>query len=267
MISGLTVTLAIRVHATTESLYQYLPLWNSRAIIPYPFWSRSPDLELFTNASGRLGFGIYFQGHWLNGSWPSNLSDCSIQWKELYPIALACLLWGPLWRGKKLLFHCDQSWTFEQRVLPMTPSLCTLFVQSSFALHPTNSLFLSLTFEVQTIQSLCFVPFSDVPVPPTCPQADLKPTTMPVSGWYPVCPHRKQPCRPVCRCPPSSFISTRHQADNWTLLLPPSTYHHVSHAPAKRSEFTSPSPVHFNPLVHQFYLFRLLITVTEILQN
>ena len=86
---------------------KYLPLWNGRAIIPDPFWSRSPDLELFTDASGGLGFGIYFQGRWLNGSWPSYLSDRSIQWKELYPIALSCLLWGPLWRGKKLLFHCD----------------------------------------------------------------------------------------------------------------------------------------------------------------
>ena len=42
---------------------KFLPLWNGRAIIPDPFWSRSPDLELFTDASGGLGFGIYFQGH------------------------------------------------------------------------------------------------------------------------------------------------------------------------------------------------------------
>ena len=58
---------------------KYLPLWNGRAIIPDPFWSRFPDLKLFTDASGGLSFGIYFQGRWLNGSWPSYLSDCSIQ--------------------------------------------------------------------------------------------------------------------------------------------------------------------------------------------
>jgi len=40
----------------------------------------------------------------------------------------------------------------------VTPSLCTLFVQSSFALYPTNSPFLSLTFEVQTIQLLMLCP-------------------------------------------------------------------------------------------------------------
>ncbi|KAL9976443.1 hypothetical protein ACROYT_G013744 [Oculina patagonica] len=106
---------------------KFLPLWNGRAIIPDPFWSRSPDLELFTDASGGLGFGIYFQGHWLNGSWPPNLADRSIQWKELYPIALACLLWGPLWRGKKLLFHCDNQsvvdiWAKGSSHAPLPPT-------------------------------------------------------------------------------------------------------------------------------------------------
>ena len=40
-------------------------------------------------------------------NWPPELRDRSIQWQELYPIALACLLWGHQWSGKKLLFHCD----------------------------------------------------------------------------------------------------------------------------------------------------------------
>ena len=61
----------------------------------------------------------------------------------------------------------NQLWIFGLRVLPTTPSLCTSLVQSSCALHPTSSLFLSLTFQVQTIP--CFVPFSDVPVPSTRP--------------------------------------------------------------------------------------------------
>ena len=47
----------------------------------------------------------------------------------------------------------NQLWTFGLTVLPATPSLCTSLVQSSFALHPTSSLFLFLTFEVQTIPS------------------------------------------------------------------------------------------------------------------
>ena len=86
---------------------QFLPTWNGRAIIPEPHWTKSPDLELFTDASGSLGFGIFYMGHWISKPWPPQLQDRSIQWKELYPIAIACLIWGQQWSGKKLLFHCD----------------------------------------------------------------------------------------------------------------------------------------------------------------
>ena len=110
---------------------KFLPLWNGRAIIPDPFWSRSLDLELFTDASGGLGFGIYFQGHWLNGSWPPNLSDRSIQWKELFHCGRA--------RNYCSTVTTNQSWTFGPRVPPATPSSCTLSGQFSFAPHPTNS--------------------------------------------------------------------------------------------------------------------------------
>ena len=86
---------------------QFLPTWNGRAIIPDPLWIKSPDLELFTDASESLGYGIFYMGHWISEPWPPQLQDRSIQWKELYPIAIACLLWGQQWSGKKLLFHCD----------------------------------------------------------------------------------------------------------------------------------------------------------------
>ena len=86
---------------------RFLPSWNGRAIIPDPHWTKSPDLELFTDASGNLGYGIFYMGHLLANPWPPELRDRSIQWQELYPIAFACLLWGHQWSGKKLLFHCD----------------------------------------------------------------------------------------------------------------------------------------------------------------
>ena len=30
----------------------------------------------------------------------------SIQWQELYPIYLACMLWAPLWANRSICFHC-----------------------------------------------------------------------------------------------------------------------------------------------------------------
>ena len=70
----------------------FLSTWNGRAIISDPYWSRSTDLALFTDASGSLGYGIFYDGHWIADSWPAILKDRSIQWQELYPIALSCLL-------------------------------------------------------------------------------------------------------------------------------------------------------------------------------
>ena len=64
-------------------------------------------MELFTDASGSLDYGIFYTSHWIASPWPPVLQNRSIQWKELYPIALVCLIWGHQWTGKKLLFHCD----------------------------------------------------------------------------------------------------------------------------------------------------------------
>lgn len=101
------VTMNREAHRDITWWLQFLPTWNGRAIIPEPHWTKSPDLELFTDASGSLGYGIFYMGHWIFEPWPPQLQDRSIQWKELYPIAIACLLWGQQWSGKKLLFHCD----------------------------------------------------------------------------------------------------------------------------------------------------------------
>ena len=164
---------------------KYLPLWNGRAIIPDPVWSRSPDLELFTDASGGLGFGIYFQGRWLNGSWPSDLSDRSIQWMELYPIALSCLLWGPLWKGKKLLFHCDNQsvvdiWAKGSFRDPLLMHLvrsiffCAASHQFSVLVSHIRGTDNSIADALSRFQMLRF----RQPVP----QADLEPTPLPSSA-------------------------------------------------------------------------------------
>ena len=52
---------------------QFLPTWNGCAIIPEPHWTKSPDLELFTDASGSLGHGIFYMGHWISEPWPPQL--------------------------------------------------------------------------------------------------------------------------------------------------------------------------------------------------
>ena len=60
---------------------KFLPSWNGCAIVPDPYWTRTPDLELFTDASGSLGYGIYYMGHWVAAPWPPLLQERSI-WKS-----------------------------------------------------------------------------------------------------------------------------------------------------------------------------------------
>eukprot|EP00117_Sycon_ciliatum_P020140 scpid38648/ scgid18029/ len=86
-----------------------LPSWNGRALIRDYRWSQSPDLELFTDASGH-GHGGYFKGEWFTGTWAEAQTKpprTSIIWREMFPVATACALWGPKWSGKKILLHCD----------------------------------------------------------------------------------------------------------------------------------------------------------------
>ena len=84
----------------------FLPSWNGSASLLQPTWSPSPDLQLYTNASGTLGCGGYYSGQWFTLQWPRDFS-LSIAWKELYPIFLSCSIWGNSWHGSRVLFHCD----------------------------------------------------------------------------------------------------------------------------------------------------------------
>ena len=41
------------------------------------------------------------------------MGEWSIAQKELFPIVLAVLLWGNVWRGRAILVHCDNQAAVE----------------------------------------------------------------------------------------------------------------------------------------------------------
>ena len=63
----------------------FLPQWNRKSCILNPHTTLTPDMKLFTDASGGMGFGIYFEPHWVAEWWPPEVLDNSIEWKELFP--------------------------------------------------------------------------------------------------------------------------------------------------------------------------------------
>ena len=86
---------------------EFFQSWNGCSFLQYPLWAPIPDFEVSSDASGALGYGAVFQGHWFSGAWlPSQVSQ-SIEYKELFPIVVAAYLWGPQWASKRVNFLSD----------------------------------------------------------------------------------------------------------------------------------------------------------------
>ncbi|MGL5293018.1 MAG: reverse transcriptase-like protein [Aeromonas sp.] len=54
---------------------------------------------------------LFFQGQWFAERWPDQISlaqnSASSALYELYPIAVACVLWGSAWSRKHIIMFCD----------------------------------------------------------------------------------------------------------------------------------------------------------------
>ena len=91
---------------------EFLEHWNGVSIFLDSHISSPPELQLFTDASGTLGYGGFLNGLWFQGRWLpehtlSKQRGISIEWQELFPIYLACVLWAPTWTGKRIRMWCD----------------------------------------------------------------------------------------------------------------------------------------------------------------
>ena len=86
----------------------FLQEFNGVAIIPDQMWVGEEDIELFTDASGRIGCGGYFKGQWFQSRWPGEIGTTkSITWLEFFPIVIAIVLWGHTLSGKRIILRSD----------------------------------------------------------------------------------------------------------------------------------------------------------------
>lgn len=88
----------------------FLERFNGRSLfLEGPMSNR--DLELFTDASGSLGFGAFFQGEWCAEEWPAAWREgglCkNLAFLELFPIVVSLEIWGEHLRNKRVRFWCD----------------------------------------------------------------------------------------------------------------------------------------------------------------
>ena len=107
---------------------QFASTWNGKAFFLEPDWIPPEQFQLYTDASGALGYGAYWAGSWFSQKWSQELIAKPIEWKELYAIVMACETWGKHWAGKRILFHCDNKAVTEvwQSGLSRSPQLMAL---------------------------------------------------------------------------------------------------------------------------------------------
>ncbi|XP_069110159.1 uncharacterized protein, partial [Argopecten irradians] len=93
---------------------EFLKQWNGTSFFLDDRITLAADLHLYTDATTD-GFGGILCNKWFQGYFPIELKirDISMALYELYPIVMACVLWGHLWNRKRILFHCDNQATVE----------------------------------------------------------------------------------------------------------------------------------------------------------
>ena len=100
------VRLNRHVRSDIQWWYTFITSWNGISL----FWksrSTSPDVQVWSDASGNWGCGALSLNRWLQLEWPPILHTLSIAHKELIPIVIAGFVWGRSWAGRIVQFNCD----------------------------------------------------------------------------------------------------------------------------------------------------------------
>lgn len=90
--------------------------WNGISFFYNDFADSSVALRMFTDAAPSIGFGGIYNDEWFADVWPEELralppGSQSTALLELYPIVVACILWGNQWLRKQIVVFCDNEAT------------------------------------------------------------------------------------------------------------------------------------------------------------
>lgn len=86
---------------------EFLSQFNGHSFFLDDNWASSIKLNLFTDASGALGYGAIFGPHWCYGRWPCDWAMQNIAILEFYPIVLSLFLWGHKMQNQCIVFFTD----------------------------------------------------------------------------------------------------------------------------------------------------------------
>ena len=130
---------------------EFVSGWNGASFFRTTSWVNSDSLQLFTDASGSIGFGGIFSSRWFHGQWRAHQQlgqpGISNAWKELFALVVACHLWGSTFSNKSILFFCDNQSVAEivnskrsriPRVMDLVRHLTLLTLKYNFYLKVSH---------------------------------------------------------------------------------------------------------------------------------
>lgn len=102
------IRLAKGAKGDLQTWLTFLDKYNGISLFRDIQWSEAEQLKLYTDSS-HIAMGIYFNGRWAYQEWPEGFvdRDTSIAFLELFPIAVALVLWAPELANKKVMFKSD----------------------------------------------------------------------------------------------------------------------------------------------------------------
>lgn len=114
---------------------KFMSEWNGVSFFINDDITNAADIQLFTDAT-QTSFGGFYMNAWFQGDFPDVLihEQTSMAFYELYPIVMACILWGHRWCKKRILFHCDNLGTVEiiRKGRSKVPSIMKLMRKLTF---------------------------------------------------------------------------------------------------------------------------------------
>ena len=123
------IRLTLGVKSDLNMWLVFLKEYNGVSIFPDQFCVCAEDIQLFTDASGGVGFGGILQGKWFQGLWPVVVKDenRSIAWLELFPVIVAMVLWGRELKAKRIAVRSDNKGVVD--ILNKKTSKCPMIMR------------------------------------------------------------------------------------------------------------------------------------------
>ncbi|XP_067317701.1 uncharacterized protein [Anolis sagrei] len=147
-------------------------------------------LQVASDASGSIGFGVYFDGHWCAQQWPDKWHELGITadmtFLEFFPILVAVTIWVQNFQNCTVHFWCDNLATVQVINNLTSRSPRVMEVVRQFTLHCLQYNILFRAFHVMGIHNPLADALSRMQMErfrQLAPDADVRPEVMPDHLW------------------------------------------------------------------------------------